>query len=77
VRSWKRISRKSWRTFASVFVLPFMLLGMILEELIMRSSWPNMECVGMNDNECGLFTDPDCSNCSFYEPKAAYPFLGR
>jgi len=50
---------------------------MILEELITRSSWPDMECVGMNDNECGLFTDPDCSKCSFYEPKAAYPFLGR
>ena len=26
----------------------------------------------MNENTCSLFTDPDCSKCSFYEPKEAY-----
>jgi hypothetical protein len=54
-----------------------MLLGTIVWEFITRSSWPNMECVGMNDTKCSLFTDPDCSKCSFYEPKEAYRGAGR
>ena len=69
MRSWKKIFVKSWRTFASVFVLPFMLLGMILEELITRSSWPDFRCVG--EKGCKVL---DCGNCSLYEPRAAYPF---
>jgi hypothetical protein len=68
---------KSWRIFASVFVLPFMLLGTIVWEFITKSSWPDMECVGMNDGKCGIITDHDCSKCSLYEPKEAYRGAGR
>ncbi len=28
----------------------------------------------MNEKKCDSFNDPDCCKCSFYEPKAAYPF---
>jgi hypothetical protein len=69
VRSWK----KRLRTFVGFCALPFWLLGTILEELLITRSFPpDMECVGMNEKECGLFTDPDCSKCGFYEPKCAY-----
>lgn len=80
VSSWnKKVTlQKRLRTFASAFGLPFTLLGSLLKDLLItRSSWPDMECQGMNDHRCGLFTDPDCSKCSFYEPKEAYRGVGR
>ncbi len=73
MRSWK----KRLRTFVGFCALPFWFVGTLLEELLTtRSSQHDMECQGMNDHKCGLFTDPDCSKCSFYEPKCAYPNLG-
>ena len=74
----KSIWLKRLRTFVSCFALPFVLLAMILEELLtMRSSGSDMECIAMEGGKCKMFTDADCSKCSFYEPKAAYPLRVR
>jgi hypothetical protein len=80
VSSWNTsrvVWQKTLRIFASVFVLPFVFVGTILEELITRSSWPDMECVAVTDGKCQMFSDSDCSKCSLYEPKEAYRGVGR
>ena len=63
------------RKLAFVLALPILLPVMILAALV--TTWPNMECIGMSNHKCELFTDADCSKCSLYEPKEAYRGVGR
>ena len=51
-------------TILAVLSAPFVLVYLLVYMLITK--WPDMDCVARP--EC----DNDCSQCSMYEPKAAY-----
>jgi len=51
-------------TILAVLSAPFILLYLLVYMLFTK--WPDMEC------EAKDVCDEDCSQCSLYEPKAAY-----
>lgn len=56
--------KRTLGTIIGILLSPFILLYFII--YVLFTKWPDMEC------EAKKVCDEDCSDCSLYEPKAAY-----